>query len=213
MNVYLIGGLGADERIFQRLDLSPHQVHIIHWITPLNGESIKTYAGRLASQIDRSTDFALLGVSFGGMIAAELHEMLNSKLLIVVSSTKSFRELPKLYQWAGKLKLHKLIPHQLLKTSALNPFLFGCKTPEAKKLLQSILKDTDTHFLKWAIDAILTWERHNYAKETIHIHGDKDYILKAKNVVDSRLIKGAGHFMIFEQAEELSKRIKTYLEE
>ena len=213
MNIYLIAGLGADERIFKRLDLSPHNIHYIHWVAPQKGDDMKTYAERLAPQIDRSTDFALLGVSFGGMIATELHEQMDAKKLIIVSSVKNYNELPFIYRCIGKLNLHKLIPFPLLKKSSLNYFIFGCTTADSKKLLKNILNDTDNTFLRWAIDTIVRWKRVSNTKETVHIHGDKDYILKAKNIDKSMLIKGGGHFVIFNKAAQVSAQILKALEQ
>jgi hypothetical protein len=67
-NLYLFSGLGADRRIFQKLDLSGYIVHYIEWIPPLGDESIEHYASRISNQI-KEPNPVLIGLSFGGMMA------------------------------------------------------------------------------------------------------------------------------------------------
>src|SRR6218665_2073919 len=45
-NVYFLSGLGADQRVFRKLELDKHfQVRHIEWIRPLRNESLRSYAG------------------------------------------------------------------------------------------------------------------------------------------------------------------------
>lgn len=76
MNVYFISGLGADKRIFSKLTLSA-EFDIIHidWIVPFSKETLVSYAKRLSKVIDVNNPFALIGVSFGGMIAVEIAKL------------------------------------------------------------------------------------------------------------------------------------------
>ena len=71
-------------------------------------------------------------------------------------------------------------------------WLFGVSTFEDKKLLNSILKDTNIHFLKWALTVISTWKIETMNNEIIHIHGDNDKILPLKNIhsVDFKIENG-----------------------
>ncbi|SDF62642.1 Thioesterase domain-containing protein [Pedobacter terrae] len=84
MNAYFISGLGADQRIFSRLKLS-EKISIIHveWINPNKNETLEVYAERLSRIIDTSKPFALVGVSFGGMIAVELAKLLKPLQLLL----------------------------------------------------------------------------------------------------------------------------------
>jgi len=118
MNTYFISGLGADKRIFSKLKLD-EKINIIHidWITPNKNESLVSYTQRLYSVIDLSQPFALVGVSFGGMIAVEIAKLLNPTTTIIISSTMLSAHLPALYRFAGKLGLLKFIPARLLKSS------------------------------------------------------------------------------------------------
>jgi len=44
MTIYFISGLGADERVFQFLDLSDIKKVFIKWITPQINEELSAYA-------------------------------------------------------------------------------------------------------------------------------------------------------------------------
>jgi len=68
MKIYLIGGLGADERVFKYLKLDC-ETQVIKWLEPKQKETIISYSKRLLKQINQEENFALLGVSFGGIIA------------------------------------------------------------------------------------------------------------------------------------------------
>ena len=177
MKIYLIGGLGADKSVFQKLKSEQHSFHFIDWITPIPNESLSNYAHRLSEQINPDEAFALVGVSFGGMLAVEISKQLSPNKLILISSAERPEELPKYFRWAAALGIHKLLPYPLLKTLPVNPFLFGCTSKESKALLKTVMKNTDTAFLKWAVNAILNWKTSPSTTTAIHLHGDKDYII------------------------------------
>ena len=49
--LFLLSGLGADERVFDFLDLSDCTIHHIQWIKPVPRESMADYAQRILPQI------------------------------------------------------------------------------------------------------------------------------------------------------------------
>lgn len=216
MNVYLISGLGADKRIFKKLKFPENTViNHIDWIPPKSRESLANYAHRLSEIINTSKPFALLGVSFGGMIAVEIAKILSPLTTIIISSSLKSSHLPLSYQLAGKLNLLSLIPAGLLKSSnkITQNYYFGVKTAEQKKLLNQIVNDTDSHFLKWAIGAILSWKNEIKPERLFHIHGTKDKILYTKKYVPDFLIPGGTHFMVYQNADEISALIGKILAE
>ncbi len=156
IKIFGISGLGADQHIFDYLHLD-HEIITLDWIEPKSKETIASYAQRLIDhyQIDKETNIVILGVSFGGMIASEMHSLLDAKKTFVISSATQTKELPWLFSIAGKLNLIRWIPKKLLKPNIrIAAFLFGTKR---KKLLKAIIDDTDVDFLKWGIYAITTW--------------------------------------------------------
>jgi pimeloyl-ACP methyl ester carboxylesterase len=212
MDVYFISGLGADKRAFQHIHLS-RQFTVLHieWIKHYRGESMNAYARRLAASIDTSRPFALVGLSFGGMIATEMATFLHPAKVILISSTYTVKELQLPVRWIGRLRLHKLVaPSWLKKATRLAHWFFGTKTTLEKKLLNQIMQDTDEGFLGWAIDVILTWKNKKQAANCVRIHGDKDRILPYYAGADV-VIRGGGHFMVFNKAKEIAPIIETSL--
>ena len=207
MNVYFISGLGADKRIFSKLKLN-EKINIIHidWITPNKNESLALYAERLSNVIDQSKPYALVGVSFGGMVAVEIAKILNPTKTIIISKTVLAAQLPMLYRFAGQLRLLKLIPAKLLKSSnkLTQNYYFGTRLSSEKALLSKIIKDTDPYFLKWVIGSILSWKNNNRPERIYHIHGTHDKILYSKAAKPDFLIENGTHFMVYQNAEEIS---------
>ena len=204
MTIYGISGLGADERVFQYLELS-QKIDPIHWINPKDGESIRSYALRLADQII-DDDFILIAVSFGGLVAVELNKILKPKLTILVSSADTNQDFRIIYSLMGKTGLIRFIPTFLLAPPrAIMYWLFGAKN---KKLLGEILKDTDLGFTKWAITQLTTWTNKERTANLIKIHGTADKLIPYKSDRQTIAIKNGEHFMIVDKAQEISKIIE-----
>jgi len=71
LTIYGIGGLGADKRVFNDLNLNYNFIPI-DWIAPFKNENISDYANRLSQCINQKEAYIILGVSFGGLIATEI---------------------------------------------------------------------------------------------------------------------------------------------
>jgi len=215
MNAYFISGLGADKRIFSKLKLN-EKINIIHidWIDPKQNETLATYAARLSGVIDTSQPFALVGVSFGGMIAIEIAKILAPVVTVIISSTMISSQLPGLYRFAGKLGLLKFIPAKILKSSnkLTQNYYFGTRLGSEKILLGKIIKDTDPYFLKWAIGSILSWKNETRPERTCHIHGTHDKILYSKAAQPDFIIENGTHFMVYQDAAKISGIIDHILE-
>lgn len=207
--IYLISGLGADERIFRRLDFGAYKPVYIPWISPAPKETLSQYAIRLSAVINTENPL-ILGISFGGMIATEIARHRKDASVMLISSAKNKRELPVLYRLAGRLSLHYFIPVRWLKHANFITYtLFGMKSPEEKALLKSILKDTDSVFLKWAIQAIISWKNERNPDAFVHIHGTDDLILPCSNIKHVNFkIKNGGHLMIYTHAKEISEILR-----
>jgi hypothetical protein len=117
MTIYFISGLGADERVFQFLDIPGVEKKFIRWIEPGKDESIHNYALRLTEQIERSKDIVLLGISFGGLIAQEISTIIHCKKVILVSTIRSEHELSLPMKLVRLTRVDKLFPATFLKWS------------------------------------------------------------------------------------------------
>ncbi len=209
--IYILSGLGADERVFQQLDFGEHQVTFIQWIEPLKGESIAAYARRLLEQVKHENP-VLLGLSFGGMMAIELSKLIPCEQLILLSSAKTRQEIPFYFRWIGKLRLYKLVPVSLLKwPNRFSDWIFGAKTPLERRLLKIILEETSANYLRWSIHQVLNWENRHIPDKITHIHGTKDYILPIRFVRCNIRVQDGRHFMVLSRAGEISEILRSLL--
>lgn len=207
MRIYVISGLGADHRAFQYIDFGQHEIIHLHWIDPHPKESLRSYALRMSDQIEGDQPFALLGLSFGGMLVSEMYTEINPAKTILLSSLGNASEKSWFLKLGRYLPFHHLIPTYFLHHP--NPFarwLFGTKTPNEKKLLDQIISDGDPHYLKWAINAIIKWNKSTPA-HVYRIHGTRDRMLHYRNIPKNHPIKGGGHFALVSHHEVVSKAI------
>ncbi|MBX2901020.1 MAG: alpha/beta hydrolase [Cyclobacteriaceae bacterium] len=200
--IYLLSGLGADKRVFEFLDLSAFTVSHIDWTNPGENESLEAYARRLCAQI-KTNKPTLIGVSFGGMVAIEIAKHIPCEKVILISSAATKSEIPFYFRVAGKMRLHKLVPIQILKqVNSFTQWIFGMERAEEQALLKEIIQQTDIRFLRWAIDKIVSWRNLNTPPHVVKIHGTMDRILPATKA--DYQIEGGGRFMIGSKAAGLS---------
>ncbi len=215
MNVYLLSGLGADARAFQFFKL-PQKYTCIHiiYIDPYKKEPLEAYAVRIVKQIDTSKPFAIIGLSFGGILAMEIIENIKPITTILISSITNKTELPFLYKIAGVFKLNKLIPPKKVNTANwLTYWMFGIKKQNEKVLLQQILTSSSTIFSNWAVNEILRWKRKKIPSNIYRIHGTRDKILPITNFAPNYKIKNGGHLLVLQYGDEVSRVVEQHLEQ
>ena len=207
--VYFISGLGADERVFQFLDLTKTAHYFIRWNEPKKDESLIEYCLKLTEQIDKTSEIILIGVSFGGIIAQEISKIITCKKVIIISSVKSENEFSWQLKLARKLQIHKIIPVWVLRFSnkLTANYFFGTESKTESKLLHQIIKDTDPRFLIWAIHQIMNWKNKIYPQNLVHIHGSSDRIFPIKYIKNVVTLPKSGHFMIVNRFKEIEQLI------
>ncbi|MCH5689624.1 alpha/beta hydrolase [Niabella sp. W65] len=207
--IYVFSGLGADRRVFNNIDFGDLDITHVEWIKPEPDEPLVHYAQRIAANriIPHS---ALIGLSFGGMLAVEIAKLIPVDQIILIASAKTKNELPRGFLMKCLLKLSTFIPEgKLTSPNAVADWFFGANTASEKQLLRDILKDTDPAFFKWAINEIIHWENETMPAHSIHIHGNKDRIIPIKNVKADYVIEGGGHLMTVNKAAEVEHIIRS----
>lgn len=212
MKIYLISGLGVDQRAFKNLEF-PFPAQFVQWVTPNKSDTLVSYAHKLIPQIDTSGEIVLIGVSFGGMICQEIARVIRCKKVIIISSIKHAGEMNWQLRLVQLTRIDKLLPARILKFINLltGPFYFGTETSEEKTLLRNIIRDTDPYFMKWAIGSILTWKNSQPLNGIIHIHGTHDKVLSPRNIKNYIPVSKAGHFMNVNRAKEINSILRKHL--
>ncbi len=216
-HIYCISGLGADSRIFNKIDIHNAELHFINWITPEITDTLPNYAQKISQQIVHNNPI-LLGVSFGGMLAIEIAKQF--KLLgkpvsktIIVSSCKNRNELPIYFRAVGRLRLHKIIPFKILRhASPLTKLVFGLQGSEQELYLKEIMmQKTNPLFLKRCINMILNWKYDQTPENVIHIHGTKDLLLPINKRMNCHKIEKGTHFLIWNQSNKVNTILNNLL--
>lgn len=213
MKVYFISGLAADKRVFKYIHLPEgYEAVYLDWIKPLKKESLADYSIRLATTIQTTEPFALLGLSMGGMIASEIAKKYPPALTILLSSISSHKHLPTHLKLAGKLRLHKLMPISIVKSAAIMKRFFTAETPDDKTTLKQIIRESDTQFIRWAMDAIMQWRNEDIPQPIYHLHGTRDEVLPVKYAKPTHVIQKGGHLMVMNRAEEVNRFLEEALQ-
>lgn len=208
-NVYFFPGTGSDERIFSKIQLPANcQAHFIQYPVPEKKVTMAEYASLLATQIDTSQTFVLVGVSVGGMICTELAERLNPQTTIIISSAKCRSELPLQYRFQKYLPMNKLFGPRFIKTmSFVAQAVVEPDRNKDKATFKAMLSDKDPVFLKRTVNMIVNWERTSYPPNIVHIHGEKDHTLPLRKISPSVIIQGGSHMMTLTRAAEINAQI------
>jgi pimeloyl-ACP methyl ester carboxylesterase len=213
MNVYLIPGLAADERVFRHIRL-PEGYHpqILQWVRPEPKESLASYAMKLAEQIDRSAPFTLIGLSFGGMLATEIAKRLQPHKTVLISSVPHSSQLPSYYRWAWRIGVQYIMTPTVIKSGVMIKRLLTAEAPEDKKIIVEMARDMDPEFVRWAMWTIVHWKTtEGSVQGCTHIHGTADVILPCRFTRPSHLVPKAGHLMIFNQADRINALLAEIL--
>lgn len=211
--IYFISGLGADHRVFQKINLQDFESIAVHWEIPVPGETLKSYAAKLSKQIPEKNPI-IVGLSFGGIMAIEIAKQMKTEKIILISSIKTKNELPAYFKFLGQIKIPYLVPNYFFKhTNTFIYWMFGVQSDFEKKILDAIFAENSTHFLKWALNQIAHWDNQWIPHNLIHIHGDQDKIFPIKNITCNNVVKNGGHFMVLNHAVEISEMILHTLQE
>lgn len=220
MKIYAISGLGANEKVFEKLVFPVgYELIVIPWLIPHSSESIQSYAFRMSENIDVSEDFALLGLSFGGIIAQiirnQLTETVNMKRqipLILFSTISSEKEKPFWISINRFVPFYKLFPNFLLTYSPLIGLYSLVQSLFSKNLpsLKVIYTMRDSQYISWAFRQVIYSQNvfsnsFSDSRNRYHFHGTSDFVFPIWNIENPIRIPHAGHLAVYEKAEVVNK--------
>ncbi|MFT4876875.1 MAG: pimeloyl-ACP methyl ester carboxylesterase [Bacteroidia bacterium] len=202
-HIYILSGLGADERVFSRIKFPENHTHL-SWIENKSDESLQSYAARMAAKIEHSNPI-LIGLSFGGIVAQEIAAMIPVKELILISTIQNKKEKPWYFSQVAKLELVNYIPDFMLaKSNIFVAYAFSLNAKEDRTALDSCFDNTTAEHIKWAMKQIVNWEGVEYNTPTLQIHSRQDRIFRKEKSQAKSFISG-GHFAVYTNADELNE--------
>lgn len=211
--IHCISGLGADERVFQKLAIPGVEFRYVPWPYLSRQDTMASYAAKLAALIPDSPSDKILGLSFGGMLASEIALTRPHQQVFLVSSCKAPEELPPLNFFLRFFARNGLVFMSILRLmQGIFGKMFGAATAEELKLVREVMADSDPHFVRCAGKVILDWKMSAPPRpDLIQIHGTADQILPPQFIHPTHWVQGGEHLMIYSRADEISSLIAAQL--
>lgn len=213
IHVYCMPGLAANPSIFEmiRLPEDRFKIHWLDWVLPKPKESLREYTKRLSKKIEH-TNPVLIGVSFGGVIVQEMAQLIEVRRVIIISSVKSEKELPRRMRFARCTGAFKILPTSLVRhVDALEKIAVGDFATKRAKLYKKYLSVTDTRYLDWAIKQMVCWERQEPYPGVVHIHGDRDEIFPYRYIGGCITVPGGTHVMIINRFRWFNEHLEEII--
>lgn len=214
LHIYFVPGLAASPAIFEFIKLpeDSYEIHYIAWLIPERPEeSIEEYALRMCEKVSH-TNFALIGVSFGGVMVQEMKKIINPKKTIIISSIKNKTEMPARMRFVKKTSVHKIFPiNSFSNIEKYEKYAFGKMLKGRFKLYKKYLSMRDELYLPWAIDTIVNWKQETSDPDVLHIHGTEDFIFPVNNIKECVKVTGGTHIMILTRAKKISTLLQEML--
>ncbi len=209
MKVYIISGLGADDKVLEKLEFNKAIEPIfIHWKIPQRGEHFHHYVERMAEEIDESEPFGLLGYSFGGIMVQEINQIKPAVKTVILGSIKSDKEKSKLIRAGEITHIPRYLPESLFneKSTVAYAFLRKLFDPINPRLLQ-YFRVKDPYYLKWSIEKISEW-KFEEKPNVIQILGDRDIVFPIKYSKPDYVIPGGTHLFPATKHRQVSEILK-----
>lgn len=206
----LLPGLGADPRLFEPQRGAFPALFSPEWLVPRDHESLSSYAARMAAviraRVPAGAEMVLGGVSFGGMLAAEMSAILRPRTLVLIGSALSPREIAPGMRVAATLG--RFVPHAMGERSKKLGRVFirqlGPMGRKDREFLETMIDAVPFSFLRWAGGAIFGWRGASPACAMVRIHGDKDRIIPLPAAGVDVVLKNAGHVPSVSHADEVN---------
>ena len=173
--------------------------------------SLREYAAQMARQVCEPAA-VLIGVSFGGMLVQEMAEFVKPSRVIIISSIKCTKEMPRRLLLARNPRLHKLLPTRLVNNvDVLARYAFGDPVGKRLRLYDRYLAMRDITYLDWAIDRIVNWEREEPLPGLVHLHGDRDAVFPIAYIGPCTKVPGGTHTMIIHRYRWFNERLPAII--
>ncbi len=213
MRAICISGLGANEKAFSNIgDITLPKV-FVKWKRNLNSESLTNYAVRLIREYDITVDDVLIGLSFGGLLSQKIAEINGNRVVILISSFRSLKDLNNLFQLGLKSKMYKLLPTVKIPiVDSMVTYMLNSGTKSSRPILKEMLYETDYKLMKWSIDKIASFKEisnHNFIM--YNVIGEKDVIVRCWENKNTFKIGNGSHFMIFEQGDQITNILRKII--
>lgn len=209
---YAIPGLGVTGEVFSRLS-EYLELQIVEWMIPDSEESLQHYSERMGRFLPDG-HIALIGYSFGGIIAQEIHKERPEITLILINTLVDKREKPLWLRIMRYIPLYRLARgNWRIKLLPVYGRRYGLKSREDISILQKMFSESPDTLRMWSIRALIGWEGGKLpAEKLLRLHGTKDKVFPLTRMVTGGVwIEKGRHFMVWQEAGEIAGKIREWL--
>ena len=204
----MLPGLGADAKMYEPQRRRWPDLHVPAWIEPQRGESLASYAKRMAQTIDTTQPFFLGGCSMGGMVALEMARHIDPLAVFLIGSCRSGMAVSPVARRCASLR--HVVPDIVVRMGVKTAWSLYQRLPMCRLVRNAICPDMSPTFIKWATGAIVSWRFDGELKAPVyHLHGGRDYVLLLRRVEPDCVVPDAMHMPNMTHADI----VNAYLEE
>lgn len=202
--IYAIPGLGTDKELYRNIAIPNYQLKVLDWPQPEKNLSLEEYAAKFIPQINQSEPVNLIGVSFGGMLCAELAEQIKTNKVILISSCRNSSEFPYLLKALNYFPVHKLVPDGLVRLLAKSKRRFLGFEKSFEPTFVKMIDSMPGLYFSSCIRYIISWKRSTNTANIVQIHGMLDKLLFPRKINDFYAIEKGSHSMVLNRANEIN---------
>lgn len=215
----LFPGLGANEKLFEKIKTDFKDLVIPEWIAPASDESLADYSKRFFKNLKIKPQDSIGGISFGGQIALEMARVHKVKAVFLISSQRSSEETSPTFLFQEKILRN--FPDKAVKAGLKNVGIGLFKKKEKLQeqevqWLSDMIDDMDVSFFRWSSRVAAQWKyRFNpddFSCPVHQIHGRNDFIIKIKEWPNVHYIEDGMHLINYSHPKEISSWIKKGLQ-
>jgi pimeloyl-ACP methyl ester carboxylesterase len=144
-------------------------------------------------------------------VAVEIAKQFPPVCTVIISSVPVSGQLPPYYKLAGKLNLQRHIPAGFFKITATVKNCIVMKPWTNKKLMWRVIMDGNSRFIKWGMNAVLSWRNDVLPGPLNHIHGTRDEVFPVKYAKPTHVIHKGGHMLVLSHADAINNILKEIL--
>lgn len=211
-NYYLIPGMGANHRIYEKFKLENGNVHFLNWMDHRKSETLKDLAVIMAERINTKNNI-IIGSSMGGMMAVELSHIVKPVATILISAPTKRDQFPAILKLVNGLKIHRLTSvKSISKLYKLADTFMDFKSEEQRDMFYEMLNELPPEFIHFSVRAVLEWQNQiGPSGKHIQIIGSEDRLFKPTKMYRPIVLQGGGHFSAFDRGDQISEIINEYV--
>ncbi len=200
MRVFLLPGYALDSRAFTRLELPDPPFKRVDFIPLQPGDTITTYAARLADEIGFRPDDIIGGLSFGGMLSLEIARLRGARKVLLMSSCSHFGDIRPFFRFAAHFA--PVIPVRVAK-SAYPLVVMALKfkkvfASNSESLLYNMIGEFPDSLMKGFPRLMLGWKGAAPTCPVLRLHSESDWLIRPpKTATNVTLIPGGHHLISF----------------